>query len=238
LNKVYEAETLGIEGYYGTAALAAAGEMVGATQIYEGIKGKDFVTGRSLSGEERGERLGEGTGSVALLAAAKPSWRGGMAFGRQYSSYGRMNSTIEWMAQQPLRPRRPWNSNDKGTIAESVVADFYGYDGPTFGSEARQYSFTSALNPRSFRRLDGIIPKDRIMVQVKNVKNLSKRDLGQIYDTIIHARQQGYTVDLWVRPGTPLVRSGRSPWHRRVYSEIQRALDDGTLSRLDYNWGG
>jgi RHS repeat-associated protein len=49
----------------GAAALAALGDTVGLTNIYEGATGRDAVTDRALGSVERGDRLGTGVGSVA-----------------------------------------------------------------------------------------------------------------------------------------------------------------------------
>src|SRR5262249_1662422 len=46
----------------GKTALAALGDTVGVTGIYEGITGRDAVSDRVLGGQDRSERLGTGIG--------------------------------------------------------------------------------------------------------------------------------------------------------------------------------
>lgn len=64
----------------GQAALAAMGDTVGITGIYEGATGKDAVTDRTLRTTERSDRLGTGIGSVTtILAGPKLARLGNLA---------------------------------------------------------------------------------------------------------------------------------------------------------------
>ncbi|MDO7174040.1 SpvB/TcaC N-terminal domain-containing protein [Mariniflexile sp. AS56] len=76
-----EAEELGMENYESSAALAAIGDPFGVTNIIEGATGRDAVTNRALTTEDRSNRLGSGLGGVALFGAAKPIARAGSVLG-------------------------------------------------------------------------------------------------------------------------------------------------------------
>ena len=65
------------DGSPGSAALAALGDVVGATNIYEGYTGEDAVTDRQLGGQERSERLGTGIGTGVATLAGGRSFRAG-----------------------------------------------------------------------------------------------------------------------------------------------------------------
>ena len=52
------------------AALAEVGDVVGITNIYEGVTGRDAVTDRTLGIEEQSTRLGTGIGQVAVAVGA------------------------------------------------------------------------------------------------------------------------------------------------------------------------
>ena len=61
----------------GSAALAALGDVVGATNIVEGYTGEDVVTDRQLGGQERSERQGTGIGTGVATLAGGRSFRAG-----------------------------------------------------------------------------------------------------------------------------------------------------------------
>jgi RHS repeat-associated protein len=66
----------------GQAGLAALGDTVGVTGIYEGATGHDAVTDRTLHTQERSDRLGTGIGSVATVLSASRISRLGTSLGR------------------------------------------------------------------------------------------------------------------------------------------------------------
>lgn len=63
-----EAFDAGKTDFQGRAAVAALGDTVGVSSIYEGATGQDAVTDRVFQSRERSERLGSGLGSTATFA--------------------------------------------------------------------------------------------------------------------------------------------------------------------------
>jgi RHS repeat-associated protein len=75
----------------GRAALAALGDTVGISGIYEGATGQDAATDRRLGGQERSERLGTGIGSIAAIAAGGRAFRYGGRLGAAAVRSGAIN---------------------------------------------------------------------------------------------------------------------------------------------------
>jgi len=76
-----EAFAAGKIDHAGSAAIAALGDTVGATNIYEGATGQDAVTDRVLATQERSGRLGTGIGTVGTLLLGPKAAKFGGAIG-------------------------------------------------------------------------------------------------------------------------------------------------------------
>ena len=65
--------------------LASVGDIVGLSQLIEGITGERLGTGRRLSSVQRSDQLGTGGGNVTLLLTGSRAYRGGERFGAQFA---------------------------------------------------------------------------------------------------------------------------------------------------------
>jgi RHS repeat-associated protein len=101
LKRADQALQAGETDFSGRAALAAAGDAVGVTGIYEGITGRDVVTHRQFGGQERSEKLGQGLGSAAALVAGGRSYKFGTSLGKQAISAGYINPYTVVSASRP-----------------------------------------------------------------------------------------------------------------------------------------
>jgi hypothetical protein len=90
-----------------SAAIAALGDTVGVTNIYEGATGRDAVTDRRLGSEERSTRLGTGIGTVALLATGSRFGRVGTSVGKSIGTIRTVPTTIVVRKTSPVDPIAP-----------------------------------------------------------------------------------------------------------------------------------
>jgi hypothetical protein len=70
MNRWEEAYTNGVFNEHERIALAAIGDTVGLSGLYEGTVGRSIITDCSLSEEEQSRRLGRGLGSLATIGLA------------------------------------------------------------------------------------------------------------------------------------------------------------------------
>lgn len=86
LNRANEALDAGLTDYQGRAALAAAGDVIGVSDIYSGISGRSAVTDRALSGTQRSERLGHGFGTLGATLAGGRAFKFGASAGKSFAA--------------------------------------------------------------------------------------------------------------------------------------------------------
>jgi len=130
-----EIERTGYEVPIPASMLASIGDVVGLSQLIEGLTGERIDSGRRLDSIERSDQLGAGGGSVVLLLAGSRAFRGGRSLGHsvgeraalrpQITTPGRLPAGPEGSVEFPgrantPRPVIPSVSSRLGPVAERV----------------------------------------------------------------------------------------------------------------------
>lgn len=117
------AAAMGSEHPASSAFLATAGSAVGFTQLIEGVTGHDVITGRQLSRQERGARLGEVGGGVAVgfvaPGIARLASRGGSALRGAARAVGRSDGAGAAIARQVDGGGRPRQSVGRESLGRT-----------------------------------------------------------------------------------------------------------------------
>jgi len=177
LHRANEALDAGLTDYQGRVTLAAAGDLVGLTNIYEGFSGESAVSDFTLNGTQRSERLGQGFGTLGATLAGGRAFKFGASAGRSFA------------AAHPLAAYRlsigyskPWNPRIGPTRTEPLVPP----------DPATEQSFANALKPdatpppnlRSAARAadeaakSGLVSQDRLGMQNHNRATSVRSILG------------------------------------------------------------
>jgi hypothetical protein len=101
LNRWEEASSNGIFHEHGRIGLAAIGDAVGLSGLYEGTVGRSIITDCSLTEEEQSRRLGRGLGSVAAIGTAPRAARFGTNLGQ--------NARVQNLSFGPTSPPSPFS---------------------------------------------------------------------------------------------------------------------------------
>ena len=99
-----EIEQRGYDVPIPSTAVTAAGDVVGVSQLVEGVSGEQLGTGRRLESVERSESLGEGGGALTLLLTGSRAYRSGQRLGQR-----------QLLAQRGVTPAGP-----EGAVAEPL----------------------------------------------------------------------------------------------------------------------
>lgn len=134
LNRANEALDAGLTDYQGRAALAAAGDIVGVTNIYEGWKGESAISDLALTGTQRSERLGQGFGTLGATLAGGRAFKLGAAGGKSFAAAHPLAAYRASIAYT-----KPWNPRI-GAVKKTPLAP---------PDPATEQSFANLLTPDS-----------------------------------------------------------------------------------------
>jgi hypothetical protein len=101
LNRWEEASSNGIFHEHGRIGLAAIGDAVGLSGLYEGTVGRSIITDCSLTEEEQSRRLGRGLGSVAAIGTAGRAGQFGTNLGSQFNSHSGFGEGLQTPRELP-----------------------------------------------------------------------------------------------------------------------------------------
>jgi hypothetical protein len=106
--------------------LASAGDIVGLSQLIEGITGERIDSGRRLDSLERSDQLDVGSGSIALILAGSRAYRGGQRLGTttRLSLPGTLplgpEGNVQFPGRAGSRPIIPASSSRLGGLVETT----------------------------------------------------------------------------------------------------------------------
>lgn len=86
MRRATEALDAGMTDYQSQAVLAAAGDIVGATDLYEGIRGRSALGDATLTTQIRSEKLGSGGGTMAGFLVGGRAFSSGKSMGQQFAA--------------------------------------------------------------------------------------------------------------------------------------------------------
>lgn len=117
LGRHEEIEQKGYDVPVPETAAAAAGDIVGVSQLLEGISGRRLGTGEKLGSELRSSQFGVGTGSITTLLIGSRAYRSGQGLGRNWrlaqpaktpaGPYGAAANQIPVAERPAVPPRNP-----------------------------------------------------------------------------------------------------------------------------------
>ncbi|MBN1203503.1 MAG: DUF4157 domain-containing protein [Myxococcaceae bacterium] len=109
LERRKDIETKGYDVPAPVTAVQAAGDVVGVSQLIEGITGEKLGTGERLKSAERSEQFGAGTGSVAVLLTGSRAFRFGQGIGQRarVALPGSVPETLEGVPLKDLESQYP-----------------------------------------------------------------------------------------------------------------------------------
>ncbi len=147
--------------------LASLGDIIGVSQLLEGITGERIGTNAPMGSENRSTQLGAGAGNIATLAVGSKAYRGGQRLGQAYKLAGPGEVPAGPNAQVPVKaaphPAAPQPSAAMGPIEAAARKALPENLKP--GLDAWSADIRSrGGNPEN---VYGKIPKEKISTQAK-----------------------------------------------------------------------
>ena len=121
LQRREEIERTGYEVPIPMSMMASIGDIVGLSQLIEGLTGERIDSGRQLTSIERSDQIGEGGGSVALLLAGSRAFRGGRSLGHNLGERAGRPAQLTTPRQVPAGPEGAADFSARAAVPRPVI---------------------------------------------------------------------------------------------------------------------